>query len=442
MSRFSQLSVVARFLTGSLASVLVAAGAPAAATAHAMTPATGPSTGPDVLFPDGLVKAPCQMGAPGFPPCYGPDQIRAAYDVQAVLNAGITGAGRTIVVIAGFQDPVLQADVAGFDAFWNLPAPDLQVITPDGTVPFDPSQGSWAREIATDVEWSHAIAPGAKIVLVLGKTGSDADIMSATRYAVSHNLGDVVSMSFSEAETCPTRAFLADEHRVFAEATRKGMTLVAASGDAGPAQHSCDGALVRGAGTPASDPLVTAVGGTKLVADLVSGAYVSETAWNDPVPPQVAGASGGGYSSIYKRPGYQAQAVEERQGRGLPDVAWVASAFGGVVVRAGGGFGITSGTSAATAQWAGVVALADQAAGRRLGALNTALYRVARDKDEGAAFHDITTGNNSFAGFTGFSAGKGWDPVTGLGTPDVARLLAALRHGDGGHGDEGRGEEG
>jgi kumamolisin len=177
--------------------------------------------------------------------------------------------------------------------------------------------------------------------------------------------------------------------------------------------------LVAGVSTPASDPLVTAVGGTQLTADAASGAYGSEVAWNDPF-----GASGGGFSSVYRRPGYQARSVEENKHRGVPDVAWSSAFVGGATLIVFHGMPRPIfGTSIAAPAWAGVAALADQAAGRRLGDLNKVLYRAAKGEGGETRFHDIASGNNSFHGFTGFSAGAGWDPVTGLGSPDVAKLL-------------------
>lgn len=348
-----------------------------------------------------------------MPPCYGPGQVRAAYDVPS----DVTGAGRTIVIIGAFHSPAVASDLAVFDSMWGLAAASLTVVAPDGVPAFDPSQGPWLSEQSIDVEWAHAIAPGASLVLVQAKSGADDDILSATKYAIKNNLGDVIAMSFSEAETCPSKALLADEHAAFGLATDNGITLVAASGDTGSAQPTCDRSLVLAAGTPASDPLVTAVGGTRLNADLASGAYGSEVAW---------ARSGGGFSSVYRRPGYQARSIRDNRRRGVPDVAWSADRVGGSVVRINHMNGAVGGTSVATAAWAGVAALADEAAGHRLGVLNHVLYQLGASRDAGEFFHDITSGNNGFAGLPGANATAGWDAVTGLGTPDVANLLAAI----------------
>jgi subtilase family serine protease len=407
-----------------------------AGVAHLMTPAAANYAQFNSLgtFQD-LVGAqfPCQKTVPAA--CFGPDQIRAAYGIQPVLNGSITGKGRTIVLVDAFQSPSLENDLATFDAIFHLPPPAaLNVIYPDGPTAFnahDPVQIGWSLEIAVDVEWAHAIAPGAAIVLVLAKSGDDADLTSALTYAVKHklngsrgSLGDVMSLSFGEAEQCASKATIAGQHRAFELAKALRMTVFAASGDQGATQPTCDGRSllgVRAVATPASDPNVTAVGGTHLIADGATGAYQSESGWT---------GSGGGFSSLYRRPEYQESLGHETRGRGVPDVAFNSDPHSGPIVvwsllapPGNPGLGTASGTSAAAPQWAGIAALADQAAGRRLGLLNNSLYEMGRGEDGGGAFHDITSGNNSFGGVAGFSATPGWDAVTGLGTPNVAKLV-------------------
>jgi subtilase family serine protease len=315
--------------------------------------------------------------------------------------------------------------VALFDAAFGLPAANLDIIAPDGLTPFDGSklQFGWAVEISLDVEWAHVVAPGAHIELVLAKSAQDADLLSATRYAVENNLGEVITQSFGEAEACADPQLLRDEHAVFERAASMGVTLLAGSGDFGTANLLCDGsgiASVSSVATPASDPDVTAVGGSRLLLDPVSSAYAGETAWNDPF-----GSTGGGFSSVYKRPGYQAPFVDGHA-RALPDVAYSASAFGATFFVAMGHFGAIFGTSGGTPQWAGIVALARQVAGHRQSQLNIRLYHLAKSDSYSDGLHDITTGNNSWAGVTGYSAGPGWDAATGLGTPDVAKLVPLL----------------
>lgn len=132
------------------------------------------------------IRFKCQAGnAPVR--CYNPQQIRRAYAIQSVLDAGIAGEGQTIVIIDGFQSPTIAHDLALFDSVFGLPDPTLNIIAPDGLTPFnpnDPAQVGWSGEITLDVEWSHVVAPDATIDLVLAKSGNDPDILSATKFAV------------------------------------------------------------------------------------------------------------------------------------------------------------------------------------------------------------------------------------------------------------------
>lgn len=434
--------------------------ASAAIVSHAVIPAVGGSVRYEYIGgvePQGQVLFGCQtrprLGPPARAFCYGPDQIRAAYDIQSVLDGGTTGAGQTIVIVDAFSSPTIRTDLKAWDTVWGIPdPPSFNIIAPDGLTPFvvaDPNQVGWSSEISLDVEWAHAIAPGANIDLVLAKSNQDADILSVTKYAVAHNLGSVISQSFGEAEACADPKLLRKEHAIFAEASAKGITLFASSGDQGAAQPTCDNkGFIKSASTPASDPLVTGVGGTQLLAEAHTGAYASESVWNDDF-----GAGGGGFSTVYRRPGFQApqQDNQDNQGnqgnktqRGVPDVAYNGDVRGGVIgawsvlcgiaVNCGPaniGFFIFGGTSAGSPQWAGIVALADQKGGDRLGAINTTLYRIGRSDGYGSAFHDITTGNNTFGAVTGFTAAQGWDAASGLGTPDVANLIPLMVSGRG-----------
>lgn len=393
----------------------------------------------------GMAKAGVTFGcqqATAFNRCYGPQQIRNAYNVQSVLDAGITGKGRTIVIIDAFQSPTIASDLHTFDQLFGINDSTLNIIAPDGLTPFDQqdsNQVGWAGEITLDVEWAHTIAPDATIDLVLAKSNQDADLLSATRFAVDHNLGDVISQSFGEAESCVDPTILKQEHQVFFEATLKHITLLASSGDQGAAQPTCDGSsFIKSVSSPASDPLVTAVGGTQLFADLTTGAYQSEVAWNEPT---FFAGTGGGFSTIYHKPIYQFGTAGIGQFRGVPDVAYNAAINGGVLaVWSTSGAGpnlvfIFGGTSAGSPQWAGITALGSQMAHRRLGFLNLGLYILGHTGFAAKTFHDITVGNNTFTfpdangnpvTITGFDAQKGWDASTGWGSANVAQILPFL----------------
>lgn len=399
-----------------------------------------------------LVWDPGKPDATGTFPCqnptyiihgYGPKQIRAAYAIQPLLNRDVQGSERTIVIVDAFQSPTIVQDLETFDQAFHLEAATLNIFAPDGLTPFNPkdlNQVGWAAEISLDVEWAHAIAPDATLDLVLAKTTNDPDILSALRFAVDNNLGDVISQSFGENESCVDPHILAAQHAVYQEAADKHITVLASSGDFGAAQLTCDNSsFTLAVSFPASDPLVTGVGGTQLCADQRSGAYLSEIAWNEP---QFQAASGGGFSVIYPRPEYQEGTVHSNQ-RGVPDIAYNAAVNGGVLVAdselppgaQGGPFHIFGGTSAGSPQWAGIVALADQLAGQRLGFLNREIYRIGRSSSYASTFHDILFGNNTVAlpnakGQTvviqGYSTQRGWDPVTGWGSPIADDLVPRL----------------
>ncbi len=428
------------------APMLLGASAPTTIVSHPMVPAVGSHVHYEYIndvVELGIVRFSCQLAVP--PTCYGPDQIRAAYGIQPILDAHITGAGRTIVIIDAYQSPTIASDLAHFDALWGLPAPPrFEIVTPDCHPNFcptsfnvnDANQVGWSSEISLDVEWAHAIAPGAAIVLVLAPSHHDDDILRVTKWAVDNNIGDVISQSFGEAEMCADPELIRQEHALFDLANDKGITLVAASGDQGAAQPTCDeSSFIRSASTPASDPQVTAVGGTLLVAEPRTGAYQSESAWHDST-----GGTGGGFSTIYRRPGYQAPLQDNNKQRGVPDVAFDGAMGSGVIgawsvlcgIRVNcaptGGVGYVRfwGTSAGTPQWAGIVALADQMGGHRLGSINKTLYHIGKSDAYGSAFHDVNVGHNGFMGITGFNAADGWDAATGLGTPRVAALIPLL----------------
>ncbi len=251
------------------------------------------ATGVSPFIEKGPLAVPANVAGPGYGlfscqvgqnvgQCYDPYQMRHAYGIDTLIDAGFDGHGKTIIIIDAFQSPNIVAQLNYYDTFYEMPGlnglgnpPDHHLgkftqIAPDGLPAFDPNDDNmvgWAEEISLDVLWAHAIAPGANITLVLAKSNDDADILSATKYAVNHNLGDVISQSFGEDESCMDPDLLKQQHQVFANATKKNITLFASSGDEGAAQPSCDGdSWGKAASTPASDPLVTSVGGTELQA--------------------------------------------------------------------------------------------------------------------------------------------------------------------------------
>ena len=199
----------------------------------------------------------------------------------------------------------------------------------------------WAEEITLDVLWAHAMAPGANIVLAEAASNSDADLLATTKYVVDHHIGDVISQSFGEAEQCMDPTLMTEQHAVFAKAVSEGYTVFASSGDSGASQGNCSTGTtpLLSASTPASDPNVTGVGGTTLAAD-INGNYIGETAWTEQFfgcnPPDTddINCSGGGFSTVYSRPSWQAS-QNKNEARGVPDVSYNAGVNGGVLTHCG-----------------------------------------------------------------------------------------------------------
>jgi subtilase family serine protease len=405
-----------------------------------------------------------------FAPCYVPAQLQAAYNEQPLFNAGITGAGQTIVIVDSFGSPTIKADLAVFDATFNLPAPpSFKIIQPAGKVPaWDPNNADmvgWGGETTLDVEWSHAMAPGANILLVetpVSETEGTAgfpQIVKAENYVINHHLGQVISQSFGATEgTFPSAASIQGLRSAYFNAARNHVTVLAATGDDGATDAS------NVAGTllythpvvdwPSSDPLVTAVGGT-LVSLLSTGQRTqADRVWNSStnygfnnaffgVPGPLAIAGSGGKSAVFARPSYQdgVAGVVGNQ-RGVPDISMSAACDGSVNFYGSfpgepAGWNLVCGTSEASPLFAGIVALADQVAGHSLGLINPALYAMSAAHAPGLV--DVTQGNNtvSFLQPTlvtvkGYAAGPGYDLASGVGTVDAALFVPELAEAAGG----------
>ena len=383
--------------------------------------------------------------------CFDPDQLRAAYRLPPLYAKGITGTGATIMIVDSFGSPTIRTDLAAFDRQFGYPAPPhFTIIAPVGTIPpfkpADTDMDSWAGETTLDVEYAHALAPGANILLVEtpvseteGVTGFP-QIVRAEEYALAHYKVGVISQSFSATEETFTAAAQLEPLRgAYKEAGRSHVTVLAASGDAGATDYQSDQVdyyTSRVTSWPDSDPLVTAVGGTQLRQE---GAGYKSVAWNDTydrawtlfaegsTDPSPA-ASGGGTSKLFARPAYQdgVKAVTGAR-RGVPDIAMSAACDGSVSVYSSyqpgqAGWSLTCGTSEATPEFAAIVALADQVAGHALGVINPTLYKLAAAKAPGIV--PVTSGNNTVTfvqnGKTttieGFNAQAGYSLVDGVGT--------------------------
>jgi subtilase family serine protease len=427
-NRLRQFRLPILLALGVIAVTLLGSGSASSAHAPFQRPAVPPSSyvaSPPVTWIASTGGSlPC---APGFI-CYRPSDLRKIYDVPA----GIDGSGQTIIIVDAFGSRSLQADLAQFDAENSLPdPPNLTILGNNGHGnQNDPNVQGWSMETTLDVEWAHAFAPGAAIVLSVAGNDNAHSLTKAVEKALPKYPGAIVSQSFGGDETFVRRGFI-DEfsaHRVYAGAVALGDSILAATGDWG-ASGTGDTGIV--AWYPATDPLVTAIGGTQghpwpIGLQNPLGGYGAEETWNESV--YGGGATGGAPSQLFPSPVYQ-QGVSGYAKRTVPDVSLNASSIAGSLIVWQGLHGVVGGTSVSTAEWAGILALANQARGAAgngpLGQANAALYSVAKNHPD--AFHDITSGDNTFdPDFPGFSAGPGYDLTTGLGTPDVGKLVGYL----------------
>jgi subtilase family serine protease len=401
-------------------------------------------------------------------PCYDPAQIQTAYDEQPLFAKGVDGRGETVVIVDSFGSPTIRKDLAAFDAQFRLPAPpSLRILQPAGPVPpYNPKTTTmvgWAGETTLDVEWAHVAAPGASLLLVetpVSETEGTIgfpEIVAAENYVIRHHLGEVISQSFGANErTFSTPTKIESLRSAFVAAAAQGVTVVSSTGDTGVSDYTtATGKTLSTTATvtwPASDPLVTAVGGTQLRLNPSGKRTAPDRVWNDSYNSVAndfvfgtskphSNASGGGLSSVFSRPSYQ-QGVADVVGdhRGTPDIVMSAACSGLVDTYqsfAGPtppGWYYVCGTSESSPLFAGIVALADQEASHGLGCINPALYAMKEARDPGIV--PVTQGDNTVSfdqGGTehtvvGYDASASYNLASGLGTVDAARFVPELVH--------------
>jgi subtilase family serine protease len=377
--------------------------------------------------------------------CYQPSQFAQAYHLTPLHAIGIDGTGKTIVIVVCFGSPTIANDLSVFDRAFGLPdPPNFTVMQPLGPPPaFDPTNDdmvSWAVEATLDVEYAHVFAPGANIVLVetpvdetVGTAGFP-EIVAAENYVINQGIGDVITQSFGAAEaTFPDSTTILNLRSAFQSAAQNNVTLLAASGDYGPTNYEANDndfyPTTKTVLWPSSDPLVTSVGGTQLTLDNYGNRLAPDVVWSDS-----HGASGGGLSSVFARPTFQnsVQSVVT-QWRGTPDISMSAAVDGAAIiyysfVPGQVGYRLVAGTSESAPEFAGIVAMADQLGGRRLGSVAEELYELN--------YHvlvDVTQGNNTYGPFTnsdgntytvtGYPALPGYDLASGMGTIDAPSIV-------------------
>jgi subtilase family serine protease len=396
--------------------------------------------------------------------CFSPQYIQQAMGLTQLYKGGLTGRGQTIVLIGAGIVTTLPSDLKKFDRAWGLPDPKLTILYPDGQpVPYICPDGDHLQyENILNVEWAHAIAPDANIVLLIGSNAvSQTDpasncaltsLQQDIAYALDHNLGKIISVSAGESElgnivdTTPQHAdmqqYLTQGHALLERAAKENVTVVAGAGDSGATNpndypESSSYWTIHNVSWPASDPDALAVGGTtlRLGNAYYDDAYDGETAWGSPE----SGSTGGGLSIFFDEPDYQKlvpnqKLFQDKLGMGkraVPDVAFPAtnllvydSGQDGALIKANpqwSHWDVAQGTSIAAAAWAGLIAIANQLNALPLGLVQPALYRL-----QGQGLHDITSGNNTYQSVSGYQAQKGFDLVSGWGTPFAQTFVPAL----------------
>ncbi len=340
---------------------------------------------------------------------WSPQTIRYAYDIEPFIKAGFDGSGQTIAIIDWCGDPDIVSDVNIWNQQYGLPPIDLDVIHLGHC-----NDKDWAGETALDVEWSHAIAPGAKIKLIIlqGQSGSVVD--KAINYINDNLPGAIVSMSFGGG-------YVGDLYSLFDKGNSLGTTFVASTGDWCAYNSGYRGpAHIGPVSYPAGISNVFAVSGTTSLSVNNKCQYESETAWNC-----VNGFGTGGNPSGQSEPSYQKGINKLKDNkRGYGDVSLIAT---NLPLVSGGSWGMAGGTSFSAPMWAGIIAVLRSSGLDKLkGNINPIIYNIGKDPTKyKKAFHDITSGSNAYNG-KGFSSRTGWDYPTGWGTPDVVGLCEAL----------------
>jgi subtilase family serine protease len=388
-------------------------------------PASGPEMAPQSIV---VKNSPDGPSCSTFALC--PNSITNSYGFSSLFKSGTNGTGQTIVIVDACGDSSISTDLTTFDSQFGLSNPSFKVIDVEGTPKV--CDNNWGGETALDVEWSHVVAPGAAIDLLVTTNAGAQAMYDAWNYALSHNLGNQISNSWGGAGcssiqpcndtigegigpcTLTNGTQGVSVTNILNRAAKENVTVLAAAGDGAawglgtkneePVPADCQGAL--------------AIGGTALSVNSTGG-YLGESGWND---------GGGGYVTTPGEPNYQKHAeIKDSFGTlARPDVAADASCSSPVWTVEKGTWSEVCGTSLATPLWAGFMADVNQVrashhlfpAGFIDPFLYTSIYTNPTLYHDD--FHDVTTGNN------GWSAGTGWDPVTGLGSFVANNLTRTL----------------
>ena len=369
-----------------------------------------------------------------------PADFATVYNVNSLYASGVNGSGQTIAIVG--RSNINLDDVQAFRSKFGLASNPPKVTI----VNTDPGQNGDAVEALLDTEWTGAVAPKATVNLVVASSTNTADgIDLSAQYTVNHNAGSVISVSYGACEAAMGVAELSFYHALWQQAAAQGISVFVSSGDSGAA--GCDAGTsstgkARGVNGLCSSPYSTCVGGTQFRDTSNPGqywlagsnpylgsanSYIPEAVWNESGTSGGSGlwATGGGASITFPKPSWQkAPGVPADGVRDVPDVSLTAAAHDGYLIVQGGNLLSIAGTSASSPSFAGLMALVNQKTAARQGNANPTFYGLATKQSTGGAavFHDVTAGNNSVPGVTGFAAGTGYDLATGLGSVDAAQL--------------------
>ena len=401
---------------------------------------------------------------------YAPDQIRGAYGLDRIVRSGVDGSGVTVAIVDAYASPTIQHDIDRYSVRHDLPHVALRQITRRPQFGGTCGRRSWSQEETLDVDAVHGVAPGAAILYWGAASCFDRHLRDAETDIVEHRRADIITNSFGGRDEQDPASHVLAWHDIFLQAGAEGIGTYFSSGDDGDGIENVGFRTVQ---LPASDPATTAVGGTSLGVDAVDR-YIFETGWGTGVSSLVGGAwkptppgdflygGGGGTSRIFAEPPYQQGVVPDRlsgywggSNRVVPDVAMDGDPSTGLLVGQTQTFPghverygeyRLGGTSLSSPLFAGVMALADDAAGSSHGFVNPLLYSLAgspafRDIVDppvtlAAARTDFVNGVNKTDGlsfglrtmnFTGtISTHPGYDDVTGVGSPRGRRFIEAL----------------
>jgi subtilase family serine protease len=371
-----------------------------------------------------------------------PADFATIYNLNPLYQQALDGSGQSVAIVG--RTNINLSDVRQFRSAFGLPAKDPQIIV-NGRNPGIVSLNE-AVEADLDVQWAGAVAKKAAIKFVVSASTSSSDgTYLSSQYIVNHNLAPVMSMSFGLCEQALGAAGNNFIKSLWQQAAAQGITVLVSSGDSGAA--GCDSSSAkkaikgRGVNGLCSTPYSVCVGGTQFndtsnpalywaAMNTPGGgsavSYIPEKAWNE------SGSSGlwstgGGVSTVYAKPSWQTGVGVPADGkRDVPDVSLTSAGHDGYLIYVNGSLSVVGGTSAASPALAGLMALVVQGAGVPQGNANPAFYTLAvKQRSGGAAvFHDITSGNNTVAGVTGYNAGAGYDLATGLGSVDAYVLVS------------------